>query len=173
MRPSICRSPTASPARRAASGSASITFNVDDARAAVYALKARIGAGENVFETLRKRKALKAKQGITVDEVIEARIAWMSEVEKKEDGEMRPRIETWENVASHLRRLVGLRLGSKLATEVTRSDIAELSNDIIDGKFGVASVSNARHMRRAVSGLFNWALDGFSTDPNHPFNRAG
>jgi hypothetical protein len=135
------------------------TFNVDHARTEVYALKARIGTGENVFETLRQRKALKAKQGMTVDELIEARIAWMSALERKADGEMRPRIETWENVASHLRRLVSPKLGKKIAAEVTRNDIAELSNEITDGKLGVASVSNARHMRRAVSGMYNWAAE--------------
>jgi integrase len=135
------------------------TFNVDHSRTEVYALKARIGMGENVFETLRQRKALKAKQGMTVDELIEARIAWMSALEKKADGEMRPRIETWENVASHLRRLVSPKLGKKIAAEVTRNDIAEFSNDVIDGKFGVASVSNARHMRRATSGMYNWAAE--------------
>jgi integrase len=135
------------------------TFNVDHARTEVYALKARIGAGENVFETLRQRKALKAKQGMTVDELIETRIAWMSALEKKADGEMRPRIESWENVASHLRRLVSPKLGKKIAAEVTRNDIAELSNEITDGKLGVASVSNARHMRRATSGMYNWAAE--------------
>jgi integrase len=135
------------------------TFSVDHARTEVYALKARIGTGENVFETLRQHKALKAKQGMTVDELIESRIAWMSALEKKADGEMRPRIETWENVASHLRRLVSPKLGKKIAGEVTRNDIAELSNEIIDGKLGVASVSNARHMRRAVSGMYNWAAE--------------
>ena len=112
------------------------TFTVDDARGAVYALKARIGAGENVFETLRQGKALKAKQGLTVDELIELRITWMSALEKKEDGEMRPRIESWEAVASHLRRLVSPTLGGKIAADVTRSDVAELSNDILDGKRG-------------------------------------
>jgi integrase len=136
-----------------------VTFTVDHARTTVYALRARVGRGENVFETLRQRKALKAKQGMTIDELIEARIAWMSALEKKADGEMRSRIETWENVASHLRRLVSPMLGRKIAAEVTRSDIAELSNDIIDGNFGAASVSNARHMRRAVSGMYNWAAE--------------
>src|SRR6516164_2796998 len=72
---------------------------------------------------------------------------------------MRPRIESWEAVASHLRRLVSPKLGKKIAAEVTRSDIAELSNEIIDGKLGVASISNARHMRRAVSGMYNWAAE--------------
>src|SRR4029077_19265604 len=97
--------------------------------------------------------------GMAVTELIEARIAWMSVLEKKADGEMRPRIETWENVASHLCRLVSPKLGRRIAAEVTRNDIAELSNDIIDGEFGVASVSNARHMRRAASSMYNWAAE--------------
>ena len=48
----------------------------------------------------------------------------------------------------------------KIASEVTKHDIATLSNDIVAGKHGgKASVSNARHMRRAASGLFNWAAE--------------
>jgi integrase len=42
---------------------------------------------------------------------------------------------------------------------VTRDDIAELSTDILEGLFGKRSKSNARHMRRAVSGLYNWAAE--------------
>ena len=34
-----------------------------------------------------------------------------------------------------------------------------MSNDIVAGKLGVPSVANARHMRRAASGLFNWAAE--------------
>src|SRR6516162_3341806 len=72
---------------------------------------------------------------------------------------MRPRIESWQNVASHLRRFVKPSLGKMLACDVTRHDIAALSNDILDGKYGVASLSNARHMRRAASGLYSWAAE--------------
>ncbi|WP_368507318.1 hypothetical protein [Bradyrhizobium lupini] len=43
--------------------------------------------------------------------------------------------------------------------QVTKHDIATLSNDIVAGKFGKPSVSNARHMRKAASGLFNWAAE--------------
>jgi integrase len=77
----------------------------------------------------------------------------------KRDGEMRPRIETWSNVESHLRRFVSPRLGRKLASEVTKSDIATLSNDIVAGQFGKPSTSNARHMRRAASAMFTWAAE--------------
>jgi integrase len=43
----------------------------------------------------------------------------------------------------------------------TKNDIAALQNDLIAGKYpgSKASVSNARHMRRAASGLFNWAAE--------------
>src|SRR4029077_5947108 len=103
---------------------------------------------------------------------------------RKPDGEMRPRLESWENVASHLRRFLSPRLGKKLAGEVTKHDIATLSNDIVAGKLGVPSVANARHMRRAASGLFTWAAEAGrdyvtaspcvnlpKLDPEHPRTR--
>ncbi|WP_206734913.1 hypothetical protein [Bradyrhizobium zhanjiangense] len=78
---------------------------------------------------------------------------------KKPDGEMRPRLESWENTASHLRRLIGSKLGRKIAADVTRGDIQALSDDIVAGRHGgKPSVSNARHMRKAASGMFRWAL---------------
>src|SRR6516165_8601060 len=157
------------------------TFTVEDARSKVYGLKGKGGAA--LAQTFRE-KARKAKHGKAVDEIIEERIAWMKGLVRKPDGEMRPRIESWENVASHLRRFVGPRLGKKLATEVTKHDIAQLSNDIVAGKLGIPSIANARHMRRAASGLFNWAAEAgrdYVTaspcvnlprlDPEHPRTR--
>jgi integrase len=136
------------------------TFAVGHARTAVYALKTRIGNGENIAESLRQHKAQRATRGKTVDEIIEERIEWMKTPVRKADGEMRPRIESWENVARHLCSFVAPRLGRKIASEVTKHDIATLSNDIVAGRHGgKASVSNARHMRRAASGLFNWAAE--------------
>ncbi|WGS23006.1 MULTISPECIES: Arm DNA-binding domain-containing protein [unclassified Bradyrhizobium] len=129
------------------------TFTVEDARTKVYGLMGM--GGDALVETFRDRKARQAKRGKTVDEIIEERIAWMQTPVRKPDGEMRPRIETWENVASHLRRFLSPRLGKKLAGEVTKHDIATLSNDIVAGRHGgKTSVANARHMRRAASGLF-------------------
>jgi integrase len=134
------------------------TFRVEDGRSAAYSLKAR--GGTAVAETLRQQKVSTAKRGMTVDKIIEERIDWMRAPVRKPDGEVRPRIETWEAVASHLRRFVSPRLGKKLAGDVNKHDIAMLSNDIVAGKHGgKASVSNARHMRRAASGLFNWAAE--------------
>jgi integrase len=133
------------------------TFAVEDARSRVYGLRGTGAAA--LAETFREHKAEKARRGKTVDEIIEERIAWMRTPVRKPDGEMRPRLESWENVASHLRRFLSPRLGKKLAGEVTKHDIATLSNDIVAGKLGVPSVANARHMRRAASGLFNWAAE--------------
>jgi integrase len=158
------------------------TFAVEDARSRVYGLR---GTGAAVFaETFRDRKVQQAKKGKTVDEIIEERIDWMKTPVRKPDGEMRPRIESWEGFASHLRRFISPRLGKKLAGEVTKHDIATLSNDIVAGKLGVPSVANARHMRRAASGLFNWAAEAGrdyvtaspcvnlpKLDPEHPRTR--
>jgi integrase len=158
------------------------TFTVEDARSKVYGLKGM--GGDTLAETFREHKAEKAKRGKTVDEIIEERIEWMKAPVRKPDGEMRPRIESWENVASHLRRFLSPRLGKKLAGEVTKHDIATLSNDIVAGKLGVPSIANARHMRRAASGLFNWAAEAGrdyvtaspcvnlpKLDPEHPRTR--
>jgi integrase len=158
------------------------TFTVEDARSKVYGLKAK--GGTAIAETLRQKKVQKHKRGMTVDGIIEERIEWMKTPVRKPDGELRPRIESWENVASHLRRFIGPPLGKKSPSEVTKHDIAMLSNDIVAGNLGVPSVANARHMRRAASGLFNWAAEAGrdyvtaspcvnlpKLDPEHPRTR--
>lgn len=138
------------------------TFAVEDARSKVYALR---GTGTTALaETFRDRKALVAKRGKTVAEIVEERIGWMKTLERKADdpdGDKRPRLESWETIASHLRRFIVPSLGKKIASEVTKNDIATLQNDLIEGKYAgsKASVSNARHTRRAASGLFNWAAE--------------
>jgi integrase len=133
-------------------------FTIEMARTAAHALRFRIGNGEDVAQTARQAKARQAKlSGVTVDQVIDERIEWMKTPVRKADGEMRPRIESWSNVASHLNRFVRPRLGKMIASEVTKADIAQLSNDIVAGAFGKPSVANARHMRRAASAMFKWA----------------
>jgi hypothetical protein len=158
------------------------TFPVEDARSKVYGLK---GMGDTALaETFRDRKIRQAKRGTTVDEIIKERIEWMKTPVRKADGEMRPRIESWSNVASHLRRFVSPRLGKKVASEVTKGDIATLSNDIVACAFGKPSISNARHMRRAASAMFKSAaeagrdyvsaspcIDLPELDEEHPHNR--
>jgi hypothetical protein len=125
-----------------------------------HGLRMKAKGGAAIGELLRQQKATAAKQGMTVDQLIEKRIEFMKVMETKDDGEKRPRIESWENVARHLRNLVSPRLGKLIAKEVTKGDIAALSNDIVDGKHGgKASVSNARHMRRAAFAMFAWAAE--------------
>jgi integrase len=158
------------------------TFTVENARSRVYGLRGTGAAA--MAETFRDRKVRQAKRGKTVDEIIEERIEWMNTPVRKPDGEMRSRIESWENVASHLRRFISPSLGKKIAGEVTKHDIASLSNDIVAGKLGVPSIANGRHMRRAASGLFNWAAEAGrdyvtaspcvnlpKLDPEHPRTR--
>jgi integrase len=135
------------------------TFGIDAARSKVYAMKAMDPA--ELVELLAQKQVERAAQGKTADEIIEERIDWMKTPVLKADGEMRPRIESWANVASHLRRFLSPRLGKKAASAVTKRDIATLSDDIVAGDYpgSKASVANARHMRRAASGLFNWAAE--------------
>jgi integrase len=133
------------------------TFKVAQARAEVAALKAKGGAA--IGELLRQRQAKAVTQGVTVAQLIEKRIEFMSTDEMKDDGKKRPRIESWKGIARHLRNFVGPKLGHLVAKEVTPDDVASLSNDILAGRHGgKPSLSNARHMRRACSAMFRWAM---------------
>jgi integrase len=61
-------------------------------------------------------------------------------------------------VESHLDRFVSPRLGRNFVGDVKRGDIATLADDIVEGRFGKPSRSNARHMCMAVSGMFKFAI---------------
>jgi hypothetical protein len=143
-------------------------FNVAHARAEVAALKAKGGAA--IGELLRQRRAKATTQGITVAQLIEKRIEFMSALKMKDDGKMRPRIESWEGVARQLRNFVGPKLGHMVAREVTADDIATLSDDIGDGNHRrKAPLSNARLMRRACSAMFKWAMQPGSAGKGERF----
>jgi integrase len=136
-------------------------------------LRGRIGGGENIAATARHAQQLQSKQGVTVNQIINERIAWVSALVPKgrdKDGiklKMGPRKKDWANMASHLNRFVRPRLGRTIASEVTKHDIAQLQADILAGTLIIrkgkttkaGSISSARHMRKAVSGLFNWAAE--------------
>jgi integrase len=130
----------------------------DRARIEAMKLKYRLARGEDI--SLDHRKPTK-REGLTVGDMIDKRIAWMQQPELKDEfGTTAPRIETWKNVAGHLNHLVRPALGRMLATEVTRQDINKLSQDIVDEALkakrkGVA----ARHMQRAISGMYSWAAE--------------
>lgn len=152
-------------------------------RKEAWKLKVRIANGEDIAQTARQVRRLQAKQaGITVGEIIDQRIAWISEeVETRRHTEhgvaikKAPRMKSWEEQTRHLNRFVRPRLSRMIAGDVTKHDIAQLQADILAGKLITngrplkASVSSARHMRKAVSGLFNWAAeagrDYISTSP--------
>lgn len=140
-------------------GDYSPAFGVDAARSKVYAMKAMDPA--ELVALLAQKQAEKVVQGKTVDEIIKERVAWMKAPVLKADGELRPRIETWSSSESHLRRFISPRFGKMAANTVTKRDIATLSDDLVAGRYpgSKASLSNARHMRRAASGLFNWAAE--------------
>jgi hypothetical protein len=70
---------------------------------------------------------------------------------RKPDGEMRPRLESREGFAGHLRRFLSPRLGKKLPGEVTKHDIATLSKDIVAGKFGVTAMPDTCVRRSLAS----------------------
>jgi integrase len=134
-------------------------FTVADARTSAYHLKAQLGRGVDIGAQARQAKAQFKKHGMTVGDIIGLRINFISRLERKADGAMRPRIESWQEVKRVLDRFVRPRMGGMIARDVTKHDIAQLSNDIVEGKLGTPSVANARHVRRALSSLFNWAAE--------------
>jgi integrase len=144
-------------------------FTLENARAKAYRLRQEISDGFDVAARAQAREHFAIKRAKTLGEIIDERIEWLKTPERKADGEMRPRIESWKETASVLNRFVRPQLGRMIASEVTKHDIASLSNDIIDGKFGAPSVSNSRHVRKALSSLFRWAAqagrDYVSTSP--------
>lgn len=146
-------------------------FTIEMARIEAMKLKLRIDRGEDVAQAHRQAKAQQAKlSGVTVDQVIDQRIAYISELVPKgreKDGitlKMAPRKRAWKCMADHMNRLIRPRLGKKVASEVTPDDMAQLQTDILAGMFDRRqtgrvgpSISNARHMRKAASSLFKWA----------------
>ncbi|WOH60924.1 integrase family protein [Bradyrhizobium sp. BWC-3-1] len=149
-------------------------FTIEMARIEAMKLKWRIGNGEDVLQAARQAKQLQAKlSGVSVNQVIDERIAWISQLVPKgreKDGitlKMAPRKKAWETMASHLNRFIRPRLGSKIASEITKHDIAQLQADILVGTLIIkggrtskkGSISSAIHMRKAASGLFRWAAE--------------
>ena len=70
------------------------------------------------------KRVAKGKHDKTVAEIIVLRIDWMQQLERKADGEMRPRIESWRCTEGHLRRLVEPKLGKMIGSDVTRQRTA-------------------------------------------------
>ena len=121
-------------------------FTVGDARVIATRLRNRVRAGENISQSIREAEAIKAEEarvgGVTMNRMIDEWIADIKKPVKKEHhvGSV-PRVKSWANYESTLRRLVVPVLGRKLAREVTAKDIARLEDDIKNGVFGKPSVS--------------------------------
>ena len=71
------------------------------------------------------------------------------------DRHCKPNIKAWQNVARALQLHVVPRLQGLSITEITRTDIHGLLDDLVDqGKKGTA-----REVRKHLSKLYNWAMD--------------
>jgi len=136
-------------------------FTVGHARLAAMRLRNRVKAGDDVSRIVREQEAAKAEEarvgGVTMNRVIDEWIAEIKKPVKREHVGMVPKVKTWANLESQLRRFVEPTLGRRLAREITAKDIATLEDDIKSGVYGKPSVSNARHVRKALSSLFTWA----------------
>ena len=134
-------------------------LTIEQARAMAYDLRGRVGRGEDVAQSARKAKAQKTKLGRTVADAIDEYVEWISEPEKKEDGEMRPRLESWENFEGHLNRFVRPTLGKRLVNEIDNDDIAKLIDDVLHGRVNrryKASLASAHSVRDCISSMFTW-----------------
>jgi integrase len=132
-------------------------LDVDNARAQASILSGRVGKGEHITAAARQDKASAGKK---VAEIITEYIEWMKEPVKKEDGEKRPRVESFDTIAGYLNRFALPRLGKMAAVGVDCDDIAKLQTDITKGVYGCkASLSSARNTRTAMSGMFKWAAE--------------
>jgi integrase len=133
-------------------------YTLADARQAARNLQGRIERGEDVSQDIKREKALQqARESLTVDRLAKLYIEHIK-VPVPKCGKLLPRVETWETVESHLERFVSPRLGRHVISDVKRSEIATLADDIVEGRFGKPSRSNARHMCMAVSGMFKFAV---------------
>jgi len=111
------------------------------------------------MQTLRKVTDQRKREGKTVAEILDEYEAWAKTEVRKPDGEMRPRIESWYGAIGYLRRFTRTALGSMVASEVENDHIAQVQNDIIAGRYGKPSVSNARQFRKSASAMFEWAAE--------------
>jgi integrase len=129
----------------------SAEFTVEQARAKAFGMKGMDPA--TLVGEMNQKRNVKGKHSKTVDELIELRIAYISQPVQKEFGTV-PRVESWQTVASHMRRFISPRLGRMLASNVTNDDLAGIYHELVK-----TSVSNGRHFRSAARGLFKWAAE--------------
>lgn len=134
-------------------------FGITEARIVADAYRSRSAGGESIADTLRKTTEQKKREGKTVNEIIDLYEVYIKTEIKKPDGEMRPRLESWQGAIGYLRRYTGRALGTMIACEIENDHIAKVQMDIVAGKYGKPSVSAARGFRVNTSAMFNWAAE--------------
>ena len=100
-----------------------------------------------------------AKRGKTVDEIIKERIDWMMTPVRKPTARCGLDRKLGERRQPPAALPPAPRVGKKIASEVTKHDIATLSNDIVAGSSARNRSQVRGIMRKAVSGLFSWAAE--------------
>lgn len=142
-------------------------WTVELARAKAQDLSGLVSRGISIKDQV---KILQAASGATVDQMIDDYIAAVSALEKKPDGEMRPSLESWQNVAGFLNREVRPVIGFMAPADVTNNEIAQIQQGIAK-----RSTSGARQTRSAMKRLFAFGAEagdnsrkyGLTSSPVH------
>ena len=139
-------------------------WTVKLARAKAQDLSGRAGLGQNIKAEV---KITKTTSATSVDMMIDDFIAEISTLEKKADGEMRPTLESWKNVARFLNNEVRPVIGVMAPPDVTNNEIAAIQQNIAK-----RSVSGARQTRSAMKRLFAFGAEagrpyGLTSSPVH------
>lgn len=129
-------------------------LTIEKARADAFDLAGRVGRGEDIKHTAAVAKVQAKAAGITVADLIDEFIAYIQKPVRKADGEMRPRIESWENVEGFLNNNVRGSIGNKVASTVTNHDIARIQATVAK-----RSNASARQTRSALNRMFKWAAE--------------
>jgi integrase len=139
-------------------------WTVDLARGKAQDLSAQASRGIDIKNAVKVQKTI---SGMTVDNLIDDFIAEISKLEKKADGEERPALESWQNVAGFLNREVRPPIGWMVCADVTNNEIAAIQQHIAK-----RSTSGARQTRSAMKRLFAFGAEagrpyGLKSSPVH------
>lgn len=139
-------------------------LTVDLARAKAQDLSSRASLGHDIKNEVKIRKTISDS---TVNQMIDDWIAEVSAPEKKADGEKRPALESWKNVAGFLDREVRPAIGFMAPADVTNNEIAQIQQHIAK-----RSTSGARQTRSAMKRLFAFGAEagrpyGLTSSPVH------
>ena len=132
-------------------------YTIETARIDANLLKSQGSRGIDVAKERRREKAHASKLSATVDQIIDERIEWMKTLVRKHDGEMRPRIESWEGVDRIFDRFVRPRLGKTDRLRRHRTPRRGTVGRHRQGQARQAVDQQCAPGARCPSGLFRWA----------------